>query len=145
MNVGPAGRVEDELGVAAGVVAVEGAVGDDHVESTAAELGGGVGRGSEEEALGGVALTVEGDAVDARRAGDVLMPVMVLGFMGTGVWLASIDAPKWQIVTLLVGAVAVSFAAERVVPYETAWNADRGTPGAMSPTRLSTKGYRSAG
>lgn len=54
------------------------------------------------------------------------LPVMFLGFMGAGVWLASADAPKWQVVVLLAGAVAVSFAAERILPYHAAWNTDRG-------------------
>jgi sterol desaturase/sphingolipid hydroxylase (fatty acid hydroxylase superfamily) len=57
------------------------------------------------------------------------LPVMVIGFMGAGVWLASVSAPKWQIVALLAGAVAVSLAAERVAPYEPGWNDDRDDTG----------------
>jgi hypothetical protein len=49
-----------------------GAVGDERFEGVAAELVGGAGGGGDQKAVGGVALAVEGDAVDAGGAGDVL-------------------------------------------------------------------------
>lgn len=50
------------------------------------------------------------------------LPLMLVGVNALGWWMAWLSVPKWQIVGVLVGAVAVSFLAERVVPYRAAWN-----------------------
>ena len=54
------------------------------------------------------------------------LPVMLVGVNGTGWWLASRGAPKWQIVVLLLVAIGVSFAGERVVAYLNDWNRSMG-------------------
>lgn len=56
----------------------------------------------------------------------LFLPIMWIGFGGTGLWLASRDAPKWQLVALLAGAIGVTLAAERVAPYRAEWNRSRG-------------------
>ena len=57
------------------------------------------------------------------------LPLMLFGVNGLGWWLAGRAAPKWLIVVVVVGAVAVSFAAERVLPYRRDWNNPLGDAG----------------
>lgn len=57
------------------------------------------------------------------------LPLMLLGLNGFGLWLASRGASKILLVALLVAAVAASFVAERITPYEPTWNAARGDVG----------------
>ncbi|MGA6205919.1 sterol desaturase family protein [Nocardia testacea] len=54
------------------------------------------------------------------------VPVMLLGVNGAGIALAAGGAPKSWLLTLLIGAVALSFAAERLLPYENTWNSSHG-------------------
>jgi sterol desaturase/sphingolipid hydroxylase (fatty acid hydroxylase superfamily) len=54
------------------------------------------------------------------------LPTMLLGVNGLGILLAARGAPKATVAALLLGAIACSFLAERVLPYETSWNQDRG-------------------
>ena len=51
---------------------------------------------------------------------------MLLGFNGALVVLVGKGAPLWQPALVLVAAIGFMFAAERVVPYVRAWNADHG-------------------
>ncbi|ADD45027.1 sterol desaturase family protein [Stackebrandtia nassauensis] len=53
-------------------------------------------------------------------------PAMLLGVNGAGIAIASAGAPKAWLLGLLGLAVALSFAAERVLPYEDTWNHDHG-------------------
>jgi sterol desaturase/sphingolipid hydroxylase (fatty acid hydroxylase superfamily) len=55
----------------------------------------------------------------------LFLPAMWVGFGGLGIWLAGGGAPKWQIVALLGGAIAVSLASERMAPYRPEWNRSR--------------------
>lgn len=54
------------------------------------------------------------------------VPVMLLGVNGAGIALAAGGAHKAWLLALLAGAVALSFAAERLLPYENTWNSPRG-------------------
>ncbi|MGW6333578.1 sterol desaturase family protein [Nocardia rhamnosiphila] len=54
------------------------------------------------------------------------VPVMLLGVNGAGIALAAGGAHKAWLLALLVGAVALSFAAERLLPYENTWNSPHG-------------------
>lgn len=58
--------------------------------------------------------------VDVTR--HLFLPAMLVGINGIGIWLAARDAPKVAFVALLAGAIALSFVAERVAPYEATWN-----------------------
>lgn len=49
-------------------------------------------------------------------------PLMLLGLNGIGVALAAAHAPKPWLLLVLAVAIATSFAVERVIPYEPAWN-----------------------
>ncbi|WP_454196505.1 sterol desaturase family protein [Nocardia sp. Marseille-Q1738] len=49
-------------------------------------------------------------------------PLMLLGVNGLGIALAASGANKLWLLVLLVVAIALSFAAERVLPYESTWN-----------------------
>jgi sterol desaturase/sphingolipid hydroxylase (fatty acid hydroxylase superfamily) len=53
-------------------------------------------------------------------------PVMLLGINGAGIALAATGANKAWLLALLVAAVALSFAAERVLPYQDTWNSSHG-------------------
>lgn len=62
-----------------------------------------------------------------HRPGATVVRFGFLGFMlggvnGTAIWLAGRGAPKWQLVVLVAVAVAASFLAERLSPYEPTWN-----------------------
>lgn len=57
------------------------------------------------------------------------LPLMLIGVNGLGIWLASQGANKILLFAILTGAVATSFVAERIAPYESAWNAPRGDAG----------------
>ncbi len=52
-------------------------------------------------------------------------PALLLGVNGAALWLVSADALKWLLL-LLAGTIAISFAAERVSPYEPTWNRSLG-------------------
>lgn len=56
-------------------------------------------------------------------------PVFFVGFLWSAVILDERGAPPWGLPILLVMALAVSFMAERVVPYERAWNRSHGDDG----------------
>jgi len=51
-------------------------------------------------------------------------PVFFAGFIGMALYAIGNGAPVWTLTPLLVLAVAISFAAERLAPYESAWNHD---------------------
>ncbi|MEJ2851918.1 MULTISPECIES: sterol desaturase family protein [unclassified Saccharothrix] len=51
---------------------------------------------------------------------------MLLAVNGAGIAIAAAGAPKFWLVGLVLLAIAVSFAAERVLPYRQEWNAARG-------------------
>lgn len=53
-------------------------------------------------------------------------PAMLLGVNGAALWLVSAGAPKTSLLFLLLAAIAASFAAERISPYELAWNRSLG-------------------
>ena len=52
-------------------------------------------------------------------------PVFFVSFVGTAILLVENGAPKWTLPLLFLGAIAVSFASERLAPYEPAWNQDK--------------------
>ncbi|WP_216916452.1 sterol desaturase family protein [Nocardia noduli] len=49
-------------------------------------------------------------------------PFLFLGLNGVGVALAAAGAPKYLLLIVLAVAIAASFAAERALPYDSAWN-----------------------
>lgn len=51
-----------------------------------------------------------------------LFPTFLLVGNALGIWMAQIDAPIWQRVSVLVVAIALLLWAERVLPYDEAWN-----------------------
>ena len=53
-------------------------------------------------------------------------PVFFLGFIGAAVALIEAGTPGWVLPLLLLLAIAVSFAAEQLLPYELEWNRDHG-------------------
>ncbi|MEV6279598.1 sterol desaturase family protein [Nocardia sp. NPDC051832] len=53
-------------------------------------------------------------------------PLMLLGINGAGIALAASGANKLWLLALLVAAIALSFLAERVLPYEQDWNTAQG-------------------
>lgn len=56
-------------------------------------------------------------------------PLMLLGINGTAIWLAATGAPKPWLLAVLVVAIGLSFAAERILPYDDAWNQSTGDAG----------------
>ncbi|MGV9611669.1 sterol desaturase family protein [Nocardia xishanensis] len=56
-------------------------------------------------------------------------PVMLLGVNGAGIALAASGYGKAWLLALLVTAIALSFAAERVLPYRSVWNSSYGDVG----------------
>ncbi|MFQ6330743.1 sterol desaturase family protein [Nocardia sp. CWNU-33] len=56
-------------------------------------------------------------------------PLMLLGINGLGVALAASGADKLWLLALLGTAIALSFAAERVLPYRKSWNTPSGDVG----------------
>jgi sterol desaturase/sphingolipid hydroxylase (fatty acid hydroxylase superfamily) len=48
--------------------------------------------------------------------------LMLLGFNGSAIALIAGGAPHLLLVPLLLAAIALSFAAERLIPYQSAWN-----------------------
>ncbi|WP_043661301.1 sterol desaturase family protein [Nocardia thailandica] len=57
------------------------------------------------------------------------VPFMLLGVDGAGIALAASGAPKAWLIALLAVAVAVSFIAERLLPYQDSWNTSHGDLG----------------
>ncbi|UGT56016.1 sterol desaturase family protein [Nocardia asteroides] len=57
------------------------------------------------------------------------VPFMLLGVNGAGIALAASGAPKAWLIALLAVAVAVSFTAERLLPYQDSWNTSHGDLG----------------
>ncbi len=53
-------------------------------------------------------------------------PTFFVFFIGAGVWLVESGSSKVWLIALLLPAIAVSFIAERLVPFEEAWNSARG-------------------
>ena len=51
-------------------------------------------------------------------------PFMLVGANGVAAWLITSGASKPWLLAPLIGAIAVSFAVERAIPYEDAWNRD---------------------
>lgn len=56
-------------------------------------------------------------------------PLMLLGINGVGIALAASGANKAWLLALLVAAIAMSFAAERLLPYQDTWNTSHGDAG----------------
>ncbi|BDT85530.1 sterol desaturase family protein [Nocardia cyriacigeorgica] len=56
-------------------------------------------------------------------------PFMLLGINGAGIALAATGANKAWLIVLLAVAVAVSFTAERLLPYQDSWNTSHGDTG----------------
>lgn len=56
-------------------------------------------------------------------------PAMLLGLNGAAVWIVSTGADRLWLLPLLLGGIATSFAVERLIPYESTWNQDRGDSG----------------
>lgn len=52
------------------------------------------------------------------------IPFMLIGMNGVAAWLITHGASKAWLLPLLVAAIAVSFVAERLIPYHDAWNRD---------------------
>lgn len=53
-------------------------------------------------------------------------PAFFFGLLGAGVAVVASGAPKPWLVVLLLAAIVISLVAERILPYEPAWNQDRG-------------------
>lgn len=56
-------------------------------------------------------------------------PLMLLVYNGAAVWLVTLKAAWFWLLPLLLAAIATSFVVERIIPYEPAWNRDRGDTG----------------
>lgn len=56
-------------------------------------------------------------------------PAMLIGFTGGAIWLIGSGRPAWLLAPLLLTAITLSFLAERVAPYEPAWNRNQGDRG----------------
>lgn len=56
-------------------------------------------------------------------------PFMLVGVNGLAIYLAASALPRAWLAAWLVAAVACSFAAERLIPYEREWNRPRGDAG----------------
>ncbi|WP_043737291.1 MULTISPECIES: sterol desaturase family protein [Nocardia] len=56
-------------------------------------------------------------------------PVMLLGLNGAGIAVTAAGASKLWLLALLAVAVALSFTAERLLPYQHAWNNSQGDSG----------------
>jgi sterol desaturase/sphingolipid hydroxylase (fatty acid hydroxylase superfamily) len=50
------------------------------------------------------------------------VPFMLLGVNGVGIALTATGAPKYWLVAVLAVAIAASFGAERLIPYDSNWN-----------------------
>ena len=61
-----------------------------------------------------------------RRAIEIAFVPMMLAFAVGGIALAAANAPKVAVVAIVATAIGVSFVAERIAPYEPAWNRDHG-------------------
>lgn len=55
-----------------------------------------------------------------------LFPLMLFGVNGVGIMMASVEAPLWHRLAVIVGAITIMLWAERVLPYEPAWNSNHG-------------------
>lgn len=53
-------------------------------------------------------------------------PMMLLGMNGLALWLVAAGAPAWWLIGLLAVSVAISFGAERLLPYQQHWNRSHG-------------------
>ena len=53
---------------------------------------------------------------------------MLLGVSGSVIWLISLESSKASSSFLVLFAIAASFPAERISPYEPAWNRSRLRP-----------------
>jgi len=49
-------------------------------------------------------------------------PVLFLSVLGSGVFLIQMGLSSYMLVGLFLGALLVSFVAERILPYEQSWN-----------------------
>ncbi|MEV0342574.1 sterol desaturase family protein [Nocardia sp. NPDC050713] len=56
-------------------------------------------------------------------------PLLLLGINGAGIALAASGANKAWLLALLVAAIALSFGAERLLPYQGVWNSSHGDVG----------------
>lgn len=54
------------------------------------------------------------------------VPTMLLGVNGLTMWLAVGEAPIFAHALVILGAIVLTFGAERVLPYSPSWNLDRG-------------------
>lgn len=53
-------------------------------------------------------------------------PAILLGAGGSAVHLAATGSPAWMLLGVVAASVTVSFAVERILPYDRAWNRDHG-------------------
>lgn len=53
------------------------------------------------------------------------VPFMLIGLNGAGIALTTFGAPKYWLLAILGVAIAASFLAERIIPYDREWNRDR--------------------
>lgn len=68
----------------------------------------------------------QGEDMGRRRAIEIAFVPLMLAIAAGGVALAAADPPKVMVVAIVIIAIGVSFVAERMAPYEPAWNRDRG-------------------
>jgi sterol desaturase/sphingolipid hydroxylase (fatty acid hydroxylase superfamily) len=62
-----------------------------------------------------------------RSALKVLfVPIMLLGFNGAAVWMVSAHLSLYWLAPLLVAAIVFATVVERIIPYQPAWNEERG-------------------
>lgn len=53
-------------------------------------------------------------------------PLFLVGINGILIWLIGVEAPWWQPFTVLLGAIALMFGIERIIPYQADWNRSHG-------------------
>ncbi len=56
-------------------------------------------------------------------------PIFFFGFIGAALWMVENDGSKLWLAGLLLPAIALSFLAERIAPFEAAWNRSKGDAG----------------
>lgn len=59
----------------------------------------------------------------------IYLPMMLVGFNGTAVWIVASGNPWLWLFPLLLAAIATSFLTERYIPYQIAWNKSQGDAG----------------
>ncbi len=56
----------------------------------------------------------------------IYAPCFFIGFLGLALAIVDLGLPKFTMLQLLVVAIAISFLAERLAPFEPSWNTDKG-------------------